>query len=127
MDVSTYDSINTQYFHQVIDYTDTIAIETEKELEKLNYILEVDGTQHYSNIQLDSIIQKAHKLKVDLTYFEKTVIGYVFVHTFLNKQDTMSAIIITNADCSKSEAIEIKTVTEIEPSYFKQKIRNIEK
>jgi hypothetical protein len=127
VDVATYDSISTQYFHQVIDYTDSIAIETEQELEKLTYILEVDGTQHYSNEQLDSIITKAHSLKTELTYFKKSVIGYVFVHTFLNKQDTMSAIIIANADRSKSEAIKIKTITDIEPNYFKQKIRNIEK
>ncbi len=127
VDVSTYDSISTQYFHQVIDYTDSIAIETEKELEKLTYILEVDGTQYYNNEQLDSIITKANQMKSELAHFKKSVTGYVFVHTFLNKQDTMSAIIIANADRSKSEAIKIKTITEIEPNYFKQKIRNIEK
>jgi predicted RNA binding protein with dsRBD fold (UPF0201 family) len=127
VDVSTYDSISTQYFHQVIDYTDSLAIETEKELEKLTYILEVDGTQNYSNEQLDSVITKTHLLKAELSHFKKSVIGYVFVHTFLNKQDTMSAIIISNADRSKSEAIKIKTITDIEPNYFKQKIRNIEK
>jgi len=126
VDVSTYDSISTQYFHQVIDYTDSIAIVTEKELEKLKYILDVDGTQFYSNEELDSIILKTHELKSELGKYQKTPIGYVFVHTFLNKQDTMSAIIIANSDLSKSEAIRIKTITEIDPSYFKQKIRNIE-
>lgn len=127
VDVTTYDSINTQYFHQVIDYTDTIAINAELELEKLTYILEVDGTQNFTNAELDSIIQKVNDLKSDLAFYKKSVTGYVFVHTFLNKADTMSAIIITNADRTRSEAIKIKTVTNIEPNYFKQKIRNIEK
>lgn len=127
IDVSTYQKINTQYFHQVIDYTDTIAQEIEKEYEKLSYILEVDGSYLYSNIQLDSIINKANVLKKELLKYEKSVVGFVFLHTFLNKQDTISAIIIANADCSKSEAIKVKTLTEIEPNYYKQKIRSIEK
>lgn len=127
VDVSTYKKINTQYFHQVIDYIDTTAQEIEKEFEKLNYILEVDGSHLYSNEQLDSIIFKANTLKKELIKFEKSVVGFVFLHTFLNKQDTISAIIIANADCSKSEAIKVITLTDIEPNYYKQKIRNIEK
>ncbi len=127
VEVSTYKKINTQYFHQVIDYIDTTAQEIEREFEKLNYILEVDGSHLYSNEQLDSIITKANELKKELLKYEKSVVGFVFLHTFLNKQDTISAIIIANADCSKSEAIKVKTLTEIEPNYYKQKIRNIEK
>ena len=127
VDVATYDSISTQYFHQVIDYTDTVAIEMDLELEKLKYILEVDGSSNYTNEELDSIITKAHNLKYELVRYEKQPIGFVFVHTFLNKKDTMSAIILANSDLSKSEAIRIRTITDIEPNYFKQKIRNIEK
>ena len=98
-----------------------------KWIEKLKYILEVDGSSNYTNEELDSIITKAHNLKYELVRYEKQPIGFVFVHTFLNKKDTMSAIILANSDLSKSEAIRIRTITDIEPNYFKQKIRNIEK
>lgn len=122
VDISTYDSISTQYFHEVVDYTDTIAISIDNKLKKLKLLINGDSLNSFEKeVVKDEMIQ----LSTELSKYSKSVTGYLFVHTFLNKGDTLSAIIITNADMSKGEAFPVNTVNHIEPSQFTENIRQI--
>lgn len=123
VDITTYDSISTQYFHEVIDYTDTSAISLDKRIQKLQILINGDSLSEFEKeISKDEIVE----LSTKLSEYDKSVTGYVFLHTFLNKGDTLSAIIITNADMSKGEAFPVNTVSNIEPSQYTDNVRQIE-
>ncbi|WP_258542455.1 hypothetical protein [Parvicella tangerina] len=123
VDIATYDSIATQYFHEVLDYTDSAAISIELKIHQLENVIVSDTS---SEVEKKSAADKISELSLDLIKYEKSVTGYVFVHTFLNKGDTLSAIIITNADMTKGSAIPVSKVSDIEPSAFADDIRKIE-
>ena len=123
VDIATYDSISTQYFHEVMDYTDTAAISIETKITELEMTIAADTTTEFEKqVAADEISE----LSLELIKYEKDVTGYVFVHTFLNKGDTISAIIITNADMSKGEAIKVTTPNDIEPTAFTGNVRKID-
>ncbi len=123
VDVSTYDSIATQYFHEVLDYTDSAAIKLETKISKLqDYVTSDAATSMEKQVAMDEI----SKLSLELIKYEKSVTGYVFVHTFLNKGDTLSAIIITNAEMTKGEAFPVQKVNDVEPTTYTDNIRKIE-
>lgn len=123
VDITTYDSISTQYFHEVMDYTDTAAIAIEMKIHELEMILVSDTT---TEIEKHVTEEQISELSLELYKYEKNVTGYVFVHTFLNMGDTLSAIIITNADMTKGEAIQVSTPNDIEPTAFTSNIRKID-
>lgn len=123
IDINTYDSINTQYFHEIVDYTDSAAILLENQI---NYLETVIAADTITDIEKKEAKLEITYLNLELVKYTKSVTGYVFVHTFTNKNDTLSAIIITNADMSKGEAFPINTITEIEPHHYKIKVRQIE-
>jgi hypothetical protein len=123
IDISTYDSISSQYFQEVLDYEDVEAKFIENEISKLEYNLNSDAIEFYSDVQVDSIINRLNQLKTDILSYDKILSGYVYVHTFANKKDTMSAIIITNRDGSDAEAIQVKTVNELNPDNYRSRIR----
>lgn len=122
VDISTYDSISTQYFHEVLDYTDSVAIALDKKREKLQVLLNMDTTAFEKELATEEIAD----ISMQLNQYQKEVTGYVFVHTFLNKGDTLSAIIITNADMSKGQAHPVATVSSIEPTAFTNDVRQID-
>lgn len=123
VDITTYDSITTQYFHAVVDYTDTIAINLKQDQDFFQAVVDSDTV---SNQELDFYYEKLIATNSQLAKYNKEVIGYVFVHTFMNKGDTMSAIILTNASMTKGQAIPVKKITDIEPDLFTSSIRKIE-
>lgn len=123
VDITTYDSISTQYFHAVMDYTDTVAIQLEQDQQYFQDIIDSDTI---NKEELDSYYEKLISTNSQLLKFKKEVIGYVFVHTFMNKGDTMSAIILTNSSMTKGQAIPVKKITDIEPDLFTSSIRKIE-
>lgn len=123
VDITTYDSISTQYFHAVVDYTDTIAIKLKQDQDFFQAVIDSDTV---SNQELDLYYEKLIATNSQLAKYHKEVIGYVFVHTFMNKGDTMSAIILTNSSMTKGQAIPVKKITDIEPDLFTSSIRKIE-
>jgi hypothetical protein len=123
VDITTYDSIATNYFHAVMDYTDSTAIQKET---NLNYLQGQMNSDTITSVEKEVISNEITELTIDLLQYEKVVTGYVFVHTFLNKGDTLSAIIVTNANMSKGEAYPVNKVTYIEPSEYTNNVRRIE-
>lgn len=123
VDITTYDSITTQYFHAVMDYKDSNAIHLEHQLNYYESIIHSSETSEEDKLASQ---EEATKINQQLWKYNKEVIGYVFVHTFMNKGDTMSAIILTNSSLTKGQAIPIKKITEIEPDQFTSSIRKIE-
>jgi len=122
VDITTYDSVTTQYFHEVMDYTTEEALELQKEIESLKSFME-------SNVENenDSIVELYYKKKTGLSKFKKEITGYVYVHTFLNNSDTLSALILANANCTKATAIKVRTISDIDPSLYASQIRKINK
>lgn len=123
VDITTYDSIATQYFHEVLDYEDTAAIALETKISKLQSIVDSDSL---STFEKQVASDKITSLTLSLNQYKKVITGYVFVHTFLNKGDTLSAIIVTNADMSKGEAYPIHAVKDVEPTAYTNNVRKIE-
>jgi AICAR transformylase/IMP cyclohydrolase PurH len=123
IDIATYDSVSSQYFQEVLDYEDIEAKFIENEISKLEYNLNSDAAKFYSDNQMDSIVNRLNQLKTDILSYDKILSGYVYVHTFTNKGDTLSAIIITNSDGSDAEAIQIKTVNQLDPDNYRSIIR----
>jgi hypothetical protein len=123
IDIATYDSVSSQYFQEVLDYEDIEAKFIENEISKLEYNLNSDAVKFYSDNQMDSIVNRLNQLKTDILSYDKILSGYVYVHTFTNKGDTLSAIIITNSDGSDAEAIQIKTVNQLDPDNYRSIIR----
>lgn len=123
VDITTYDSIATQYFHEVLDYKDSAAIDIDKQISHLQSLIYSDSIPSFEK---EEASEKINELSLELNQYDKVVTGYVFVHTFLNKGDTLSAIIVTNADMTKGEAFPISTINDVEPTTFADNIRKIE-
>lgn len=124
-----YDSISTDYFNEVIDYEDSIALAIQDtvwmlESTRFSYLsdYELEGSQEMA----DSLNLIIDDLKKQLKAYQKAVVGYVFVHTFSVSQDTMSMIFIMDKDCSKSDAIPVKTVEDIDPDDFRVGIQDLQ-
>lgn len=123
VDITTYDSISTQYFHEVMDYKDSVAIELQNHISHLQSMIDADTLPSFEK---EIASEKIVDFSLELNKYDKVVTGYVFVHTFLNKGDTLSAIIVTNANMTKGEAFPISTVSDIEPTAFTNNVRRID-
>ncbi len=127
VDITTYDSVTTQYFHEVLDYTLDEAIQLEKETELLKQYINKTDFQKQTGNESDSIIDLYYRNKNALSKYKKEVTGYVYVHTFINNTDTLSALILANANCTKATAIKVRTISDIDPSMYASQIRKINK
>lgn len=123
-----YDSISISYFNEVMDYEDSLALAIQDEMwilegMRFSYLsdYEIEGNQE----RADSLNIVIDKLKKELKAYRKTVVGYVFVHTFTIEQDTMSMIFLMDKNCSQSDAIPIKTVEELDPDDFRTDIADL--
>ncbi len=125
-EINSYDSIATQYFHEVIGFQDSAAVAMELEMNATKSILLNDTNAILPPLTLDSLKYRVTELKQELSRYDKGVIGFVFVHTYRMASDTASAIILMNMNCSKSEAIPVKTIKDVNPEDYSTKIQQIE-
>ncbi len=125
VNMQTYDSLDTRYMHEILDYTDQMAMELAKDLELQKKILLSDSISN--NAELTDLKQyEITQLEQELAKFGKEVVGYVFVHTFLSNSDTLSRIIVMDNECKISKAIPIRAIKDINPNDYLRKIRKIE-
>tara|TARA_B110000285_G_C14805863_1_gene459653 strand:+ start:90 stop:635 length:546 start_codon:yes stop_codon:yes gene_type:complete len=124
-EINTYDSIDTQYFHEVLGYKNKKAVEMEKRVQILKHSIIIDTIHNLDAADREEIELDIENLRHDLYSFEKEVIGFVFIHTYSIKLDTLSAIIIMTKDCSNSQAIPVNAIKDIEPSNFAYQIQQI--
>lgn len=123
-----YDSITTQYFHEVKDYTDTLALIIQDSIWKLESIRDSyfrSTVPAGSQMKADSLTKIIAELRGEIKFYNKSVVGYVFVHTFAVKKDTMSMIFLMDKNCLNSDAIPIKTVAEIDPEDFLTSVKDL--
>lgn len=125
-EINTYDSIDTQYFHEVLGYKNKNAVEMEKRLQMLKQSIITDTTNSLDAAEREEIEIDIENLRHDLYSFEKEVIGFVFIHTYSIKLDTLSAIIIMTKNCSSSQAVPVNAIKDIDPSNFAYQIQQIE-
>lgn len=124
-----YDSISTEYFSEVKDYTDTVALKLQNEvweLEALRSSYLISDTAVNSQEKADSLTLVIEEHRQDLKFYQKSTVGYVFVHTFSIKSDTMSMIFLMDKACLHSDAIPIKTVSDIDPDDFRANIQDLD-
>ena len=102
-DAHKYDSLSTHYFHELKDYVEPEAILLSKKIDSLNKMKDSLKSDNVEKIyrQLDS-------LKAELSPFHKFVVGYAFVHTFFDGEDTLSAIFVMDTLCGFGEMTVVK-------------------
>jgi len=125
-EINTYDSIDTHYFHEVLGYKDKKAVEMEKRVQILKHSIIIDTLNNLGTAEREEIELDLENLRHDLYSFEKEVIGFVFIHTYSIKLDTLSAIIIMTKNCSSAQAIPVNAIKDIDPSHYAYKIQQIE-
>jgi len=125
-EINTYDSIDTHYFHEVLGYTNKKAIEMEKRLNMLKHSVMIDTLNNLGTVQRNEIELDIKNLRNELYTHEKEVIGFVFIHTYSIKQDTLSAIIVMTKNCSSSEAFPVNAIKDIDPSDFSYRVQQIQ-
>jgi hypothetical protein len=123
VDLNTYDSIGSYYFEEVKDYVDDEAFMIIQYIKNIEEELSVTPSKHKSKIE--GLHEELAQLKLELSKFEKEVTGYLFIHTFVNKSDTLSAIIIVNEDGTNSQAVPVKTITTIEVNAYADDVKKL--
>jgi hypothetical protein len=123
VDLTTYDSIASYYFEEVKDYIDEEAIVITQDLKATEVELSITASKHSAKI--DSLQMRMKELKTNLLTYEKQRTGFIFIHTFLNKQDTLSAIVLINEDGTNSEAVLIKTVNDMDADMFAGDVKKL--
>ena len=125
-EINTYDSIDTHYFHEVLGYKNKKAVEMEKRVKMLKNLIMIDTLSNIGKAERKEIELDLENLRNNLYSIEKEVIGFVFIHTYSIKLDTLSAIIIMTKNCSNSQAIPVNAIKDIDPSQFSYQIQQIE-
>ena len=125
-EINSYDSIDTHYFHEVLGYKNKKALEMEKRVQMLKHSIVIDTLNNLDTAKREEIELNLENLRHELYSFEKEVIGFVFIHTYSIKLDTLSAIIIMTKNCSSSQAIPVNAIKDIDPSHYAYKIQQIE-
>lgn len=123
VDLNTYDSIASFYFEEVLDYVDENAIYIFNEIKTSEQELATTASKHKDKI--DSLQFRIKELKTNLMTFEKERTGFVFIHTFLNKQDTLSAIVLINEDGTNSEAVLVKTIMPVDINAYTNDVKKL--
>jgi len=125
-EINSYDSIDTHYFHEVLGYKNQKALDMEKRLQMLKHSIMIDTSNNLGTAQREEIENDIENLRYELYSHEKEVIGFVFIHTYSIKQDTLSAIIVMTKNCSSSQAIPVNAIKDIDPSDYSYKVQQIE-
>lgn len=123
VDLTTYDSVASFYFEEVLDYVDENAVYIYNEIKSTEQELASTASKH--KVKIDSLQFRLKDLKTNLMTFEKERTGFVFIHTFLNKKDTMSAIIMINEDGTNSEAVIVKTVMPVDVDVYASDVKKL--
>ena len=84
-EINTYDSIDTQYFHEVLGYKNKNAVEMEKRLQMLKQSIITDTLSNYGTAEREEIKLDLENISQDLYSFKKEVVGYVSINIQLNK------------------------------------------
>lgn len=125
-DIKTYDSLDTRYFHEILGYASKEAIGMEEKIISLKQNISLDTNNMISSIIKDEMQLQIDSLRNELNYYDKEVIGYVFVHTYTSHNDTLSAIIVMNKDCASSHAIPVKTINNINPDDYVYRVTQVD-
>lgn len=125
-DINHYDSIDTHYFHEVLGYTNKDALKMEKDIQLMKQTILLDTLNNLSRITKDEYQLEIDELRQELFSYEKEIIGFVFIHTYTINQDTLSAIIVMNKNCSSSQAIPVNAIKDIDPSDYSYRVETIE-
>jgi hypothetical protein len=118
VDMHSYDSLATQYFHEIKDYTGSKAKKLYKRILNKKHLVNSDSIRLNNPDEVHLLQYQIDSLQHLISKFEKEVVGYVFVHTFQSEQDTLSMIIVMDNKCDMSEAIPIKAIKDIDPDDY---------
>ena len=124
-DIQSYDSLDTRYFHEIMGYRLQDAKDLENKILSIKQNISADTLGNIPSFMKDEMQLQIDSLRNQLNYYDKEVIGYVFVHTYTSDSDTLSAIILMNTNCSSSHAIPIKTITDINPDDYVYRVNQI--
>lgn len=124
-DMQTYDSLDTRYFNEIMGYRKSSAIELEDKIISIKENIANDTMNDIPAPIRDEMNLQIDSLKIELDYYKKEVIGYVFVHTYTSLSDTLSAIIVMNKNCSSTQAIPVSTVSSVNPNDYSYRIQQI--
>lgn len=119
-DMEKYDSLATHYFHELKDYIEPEAIYLSKKIDSLKKIIhtkELDNANPYY-LEIDS-------LKAELSPYNQFVIGYAFVHTFFDGQDTISGIFVMDTLCGFGEMTVLKETVFDDPIVQKEYLEKL--
>lgn len=109
-DISHYDSLQTLYFHELLDYTEEDAIAMSKELDSIKRLM--NNHNKWSPEMEEKCIQRIDSLKAELSPYKKFISGYAFVHVFFDGKDTISAIFVMDTLCGFGEMTVVKDLKE---------------
>jgi hypothetical protein len=109
-DISLYDSIQTLYFHELLEYTDDDALFMSKEVDSIKRLMY--NHNKWSPEMEEVCIQRIDSLQAELSAYKKYVSGYAFVHTFYDGKDTISAIFVMDTLCGFGEMTVVKDLKE---------------
>lgn len=124
IDLNNYDSLSTYFFHEILDYVDSVAIAKYDTLKTIRWDLQENGGLMTLDKKKELELEIDH-LKQELSSFKQVVNGYVFVHTFRSKTDTLSMIFVMDTECGYSSAIPIKTIYDPDPDKYSSQVRQI--
>jgi hypothetical protein len=118
------DTIKTHYFKTIIDYEELEVRAMHERLQRLREILKdsafVKGfrADRYEK-EMDSLVQEVNR-------YDKTVVGFVLVHTFYVKpvKDTQTMIFVLDKNCGYKDAIKVKSIKNINPEDYARSFRN---
>lgn len=100
-DIEKYDSLWTEYFHELEEYTDDEARIMRRQLDSLKRITVFQGETEKLMFSIDS-------LKAELNNYKKEVVGYAFAHMFYDGKDTVTAIFVMDTLCGFGEMTLVK-------------------
>ena len=136
IDMDSYQSLGTQYFHGIEDYTSKNAHKLERDLlkrrryldQKLRLVGDDELLEVVDSLQQEErelIVAEMDSIKQELAPYRKEVVGYVFIHTFLSAGDTHSVIFLMDTRCVHTEAISVRTIPqELDPEKYKEIFRD---
>lgn len=122
-DMNQYDSLQTLYFHELLEYTEEDAIAMNKELDSIKRLM--NNHNKWSPEMEEICIQRIDSLKAELSPYKKFISGYAFVHVFFDGKDTISAIFVMDTLCGFGEMTIVKDLKEdpITSGEYSEKIK----
>lgn len=118
------DTLTTHYYHDILDYEDPDVRLKSERLKRVREALRDSARMagfpkaRYEK-ELDSLVQEVNR-------YEKTIVGFVLVHTYYNKpeKDTQTMIFVLDKNCGYKEAIKVSTFSDPNPEDFVNSFRN---